>query len=254
MSLTIKQNLVSKEKYSIKCPYTMTAEYITIHNTENSATAENEIKYMISNNNQVSFHFAVDDTCAIQGLPLDRNAWAAGDGANGTGNRKSIHVEICYSKIGGIKFENAEKNAAKLTAQLLHERNWDISKVKRHKDWSGKDCPRLTMQKGWASWLNMVKDELKVLQQPSTGNTGNGNYGNVWYRVIVGSYQDKQTADNVKARLTKEGVTGVWIQAIMVKNVQYYRVIAGSYSDKKNAESVKSRLENRYNGVWIAIA
>ena len=249
MSLIIKQNLVSKEKYNIKCPYTMTAEYITIHNTENSATAENEIKYMISNNNQVSFHFAVDDTCAIQGLPLDRNAWAAGDGANGPGNRKSIHVEICYSKIGGIKFENAEKDAANLTAQLLHERNWDISKVKRHKDWSGKNCPRLTMQKGWASFLNMVKDELKALQQPAPSTDKD-----VWYRVIVGSYQNRTSAENVKKRLQNEGVAGVWIDVFKKDNVNWYRVIAGSYSSKANAESVKKILDSRYNGVWIGIA
>ena len=253
MSLTIKQNLVSKDKYSIKCPYSMKAEYITIHNTENSATAENEIKYMISNNNQVSFHYAVDDTCAIQGLPLDRNSWSCGDGANGTGNRKSINIEICYSKIGGVKFENAEKNAAKLTAQLLHERNWDISKVKRHKDWSGKDCPRLTMQKGWSSWINMVKDELKALQQP-TPSTDNSNNGNVWYRVIVGSYQNRTSAENVKKRLTNEGVAGVWIDVFKKDNVNWYRVIAGSYSNKTNAEAVKKRLDSRYNGVWIGIA
>ncbi len=246
--MKIKQNLVSKDKYHIKCPHAMTAEYLTIHNTENSASAENEIKYMISNNNQVSFHFAVDDKEVIQGLPLNRNAWAAGDGANGPGNRKSIHIEICYSKIGGIKFENAEKNAAKLTARLLHERNWDISKVKRHKDWSGKDCPRLTMQKGWASWINMVKDELKALQQP-TPSTGNND---VWFRVVVGSYNNKTTATNVKKRLESEGITGVWLQAVNVKGETYYRVVAGSYRDRAYAEQVKTKLDRKYSGVWIA--
>ena len=38
---------------------------------------------MINNNNQVSFHYAVDDIEVIQGLPLNRNAWASGDGGNG---------------------------------------------------------------------------------------------------------------------------------------------------------------------------
>ena len=37
---------------------------------------------MISNDNQVSFHFAADDNEVVQGLPTDRNAWHAGDGAN----------------------------------------------------------------------------------------------------------------------------------------------------------------------------
>ncbi len=35
--------------------------YITVHNTYNDASAENEIAYMIRNDNEVSFHFAVDD-------------------------------------------------------------------------------------------------------------------------------------------------------------------------------------------------
>lgn len=39
----------------------MTPRYITIHNTDNDASAMNEVKYMISNNNKVSFHVAVDD-------------------------------------------------------------------------------------------------------------------------------------------------------------------------------------------------
>ena len=56
---TFKQNLVSKDKYSIKCPYAMKVEYITVHDTANRATAENEIKYMISNDKEVSFHLAV---------------------------------------------------------------------------------------------------------------------------------------------------------------------------------------------------
>ncbi|MEG0181719.1 MAG: N-acetylmuramoyl-L-alanine amidase, partial [Peptostreptococcaceae bacterium] len=84
--MKIKQNLVNKNKYDIKCPYSMKVEYITFHNTDNDASAKNEVNYMISNNNEVSFHVAVDDIEAIQGIPFDRNAWHAGDG-NGPGNR-----------------------------------------------------------------------------------------------------------------------------------------------------------------------
>ena len=81
----------------------MNPTHVVVHNTANDAPAANEIKYMQSNNNQVSFHFAVDDKEIIQGLPLDRNAWACGDGVNGEGNRKGIQVEICYSKSGGVR-------------------------------------------------------------------------------------------------------------------------------------------------------
>lgn len=173
MTYTFKQNLVAKEKYSIKCPNPMTAEFIVVHNTANDAPAENEIKYMITNNNQVSYHYAVDDEMVIQGLPTDRNAWACGDGANGKGNRKGIQIEICYSKSGGARFENAEKNAAMFIAKLLKERGWGIDKVKKHQDFANKYCPHRTLDKGWASFVNMVKDYLKEsnTQTPSTNST-----------------------------------------------------------------------------------
>ena len=34
MAYTFKQNMVSSSKYSIKCPYSMIPQYITIHNNE----------------------------------------------------------------------------------------------------------------------------------------------------------------------------------------------------------------------------
>ena len=157
---TIKQNLVAQDIYSIKCPYSMTAEFIVVHNTANDATAENEVAYMIGNKNQVSFHYAVDDQEVVQGLPIDRNAWACGDGANGKGNRKGIQVEICYSKSGGTRFDEAEKNAAHFIATLLRERQWGIDKVKKHQDFRNKYCPHRTLDKGWNGFIQMIKSYL----------------------------------------------------------------------------------------------
>ena len=121
MSYVFKENLVSSSKYSIKCPYTMKPRYIVCHNTSNDASAENEVKYMISNNNSVSYHIAVDDKSAIQGIPFNRNAWHAGDGASGNGNRYGIGVEICYSKSGGSRYTQAEENAVYVMARLLYK-------------------------------------------------------------------------------------------------------------------------------------
>ena len=157
---TIKQNLVAQDIYSIKCPYSMTAEFIVVHNTANDATAENEVAYMIRNKNQVSFHYAVDDQEVVQGIPITRNAWACGDGANGKGNRKGIQVEICYSKSGGTRFDQAEKNAAHFIATLLRERGWGIEKVKKHQDFSNKYCPHRTLDKGWNGFIQMIKSYL----------------------------------------------------------------------------------------------
>ena len=167
---TIKQNLVASENYSVKCPHSMTAEFIVVHNTANDATAENEVAYMIRNKNQVSFHYAVDDQEVVQGIPITRNAWACGDGANGKGNRKGIQVEICYSKSGGTRFDQAEKNAAHFIATLLRERGWGIEKVKKHQDFRNKYCPHRTLDKGWNGFLQMIKSYLNDI--PVTSSSG----------------------------------------------------------------------------------
>ena len=52
---------------------------------------------MIRNNNAVSFHVAIDDYQAVECIPETRNAFHAGDGRNGNGNRNYYAVEICYS-------------------------------------------------------------------------------------------------------------------------------------------------------------
>ena len=171
MAYTFKQNLVSSSKYSIKCPYSMTPQYITIHNTSNSASAQNEIAYMISNNNQTSYHVAVDEKEVIQAIPFNRNAWHAGDGASGTGNRKSIGIEICRSTGDVNLFKKAEENCAKYVATLLKQYGWGIDRVKRHKDWSGKNCPHKTMELGWQRFLNMVQKELDALNGKATTTT-----------------------------------------------------------------------------------
>ena len=162
MALEIKQNLCPESKYSVKCPYAMTPVGVCIHNTANDAPAKNEISYMLGNSDQVSFHYAVDDVEIIQAIPLSRNAWHAGDGDSGTGNRKYIAIEICYSKSGGPKFEAAVDNAASLTAKLLTDYGWDISCVKKHQDFSGKHCPhRILDEYGWGNFLSLVQDKLK---------------------------------------------------------------------------------------------
>lgn len=169
MAYTYKQQHVASTKYSIKCPYSMIAQYITIHNTANKASAKNEASYHNSNNNQVSYHIAIDDIEAIEVVPLNRNAWHCGDG-NGNGNRKSIGIEICYSTLGGELYDKAEENAVQLTAKMLHERGWGIDKVKKHQDWSGKYCPHRILDKknGWQDFLNRVQSTLNKLKNPTT--------------------------------------------------------------------------------------
>ena len=186
--MNVRQMLVDKSKYSIKCPYSMNATRIVVHNTANDASANNEISYMRTNNNETSFHFAIDDKEVVQGIPLNRNAWHSGDG-HGKGNMQGIAIEICYSKSGGDRFIKAEKNAAKFIAQLLKERGWGIDKVTKHQDYSGKYCPHRTLDMGWERFLNMIRAELGQAQVNTSTSSKEPNYtGDITYQ----SYDNKK--------------------------------------------------------------
>lgn len=153
-------------KYKIKCPYEMKPEYITVHNTYNDASAMSEVSYMLGNNLKTSFHVAVDNYRIVTGIPFNRNAWHAGDG-RGKGNMKSIGIEICYSKSGGKRFEEAENLTAEYIAYLLKKYGWKIDRVKKHQDWSGKYCPHRTLDLGWKRFLKKIEKYLKVQTEKS---------------------------------------------------------------------------------------
>lgn len=162
--VSFRQNLVSSSKYGIKAPNYMKAKKITVHNTYNDASSQNETDYCKNNNNEVSFHVAVDDKEAIQVVPFDRNAWHCGDGGNGYGNRNTIGVEACYSKSGGAKYKAAEKNTIKYVAGLCVQQGIIATKdtIKKHQDWSGKYCPhRVLAEKRWPSLQQAIIDEYK---------------------------------------------------------------------------------------------
>lgn len=161
--MNIIRNLVPQERYHIKCPYRMDAEFCVVHNTGNDAPATNEVAYMIRNDNKVSFHYAVDDVQVVQGIPESRNAWHCGDGVNGAGNRKGIGIEICYSLSGGERFAKAEANAAKFIAELLYGKGWSIDRVRKHQNFNDKYCPHRTLDLGWPRFLAMVQAELDAL-------------------------------------------------------------------------------------------
>uniref|UniRef100_UPI00406BFB24 peptidoglycan recognition protein family protein n=1 Tax=Metasolibacillus sp. FSL H7-0170 TaxID=2921431 RepID=UPI00406BFB24 len=165
MSYVFKQSLLPINKYSLKSPFPMTANYITVHNTANDASAYNEVIYHNRNDNQISYHVAIDDREVIQCLPFNRNAWHCGDG-QGDGNRKSIGIEICYSKSGGARYEAAEENAVQYIATLLKQFGWGVERIKKHQDWSGKYCPhRILDENRWESFKERVQSALDALNK-----------------------------------------------------------------------------------------
>lgn len=174
----IVKRLVPESKWDIKCPYSMTPTRIVVHNTANDASAINEIAYMTNNNNETSFHYAVDDKMIVQGIEENRNAWHASDG-NGKGNREGIAIEICYSKSGGDRFIKAEQNAADLIVDILKRYGWSVNKVTKHQDYTNKYCPHRTLDMGWDRFIKMIEDKLNSSQSTSISN----KKVNVYYKV-----------------------------------------------------------------------
>lgn len=182
-------------KYSIKCPYEMTPQGICVHNTANDASAMAEISYMLGNNNKTSFHAAVDNERVVTGLPFNRNAWHSGDGGNGKGNRTQIAIEICYSKSGGERFDEAENLAACYIAYLLKQYGWGIDKVSKHQDYSNKYCPHRTLDLGWERFLNKIREQLGLQTQPVENKDYSGGSDEAVRKYVNGSTIENIYAD-----------------------------------------------------------
>ena len=187
--MNVVKKIVTKDKYNIKCPYQMIPSRIVVHNTANDASARNEIAYMIGNDQEVSFHYAVDDKEVVQGIPEDRNAWHSGDGEHGKGNREGVAIEICYSKSGGDRFVQAEKNAVELIVSLLKKYNWGVDKVTKHQDYSGKYCPHRTLDAGWDRFIKMIEAKMNTKL----------------YRVQVGAFANRSNAEKLCQELKSKG-------------------------------------------------
>lgn len=195
--MALIKNFIPESQYATKCPYAMVPKGICIHNTANNASAIQERNNVAraSNTAETSFHIAIDDKEAIQLIPFNRNAWHAGDGAMGQGNRNYIGIEICYSLSGGSRFINAEKRAAKEIASLLKQYGWTLANVKKHQDFSGKYCPHRTLDMGYQRFLNMIQAELNILNGKTTNNsnTNSNNTTSNTGEYIIKEYKETGT-------------------------------------------------------------
>lgn len=212
MAYTFVQEYIAASRYRLKCPHVMVPTSITVHNTANDASAANENAYMARNDKFISYHTAIDDEFVRQAIPYNRNAFAAGDGASGKGNRTSIHIEICYSKSGGPRYVQAEENAVQYIALLLKAYGWGVDRVKQHYDWSRKNCPHRIRGEGrWQSFIARVQDALDALNVTHTSKRPNLNVDNKIgtqaaddanvFRLQSGRYLTREDAEAALANL-----------------------------------------------------
>lgn len=250
--INIVKQIVPQSKYSIKCPYSMTPVGITVHNTANDASARNEIANMTNNNSEISFHFAVDDKEAVQGIELNRNAWHASDGRFGTGNRKTIAIEICYSKSGGNRFIKAEQNAVELIVYLMKKYGWGIDRVKRHYDYAPnkKYCPHRTMNMGWDRFLNMIKAKLSnssstITEPDYTGVITYQAYTNKWLPAV----RKCDNTANGFAGIGNEPITAFRCKPAYGEIIYEAHKLGGGWYGAVNSRDYNSNSINSYAGI-----
>ena len=137
---------------------------ITIHSTGNvNSTAMNERAWLDNptNKRDASWHYVVGEGIVIQAIPENEEAWHSG---TTEGNRYSIGVEFIES---GDR-EKVLETAAEFVSDLLKKYGWNVDKLKKHYDWTGKDCPRILINsayvKGGMNWnwfVNKVKEYME---------------------------------------------------------------------------------------------
>ena len=242
--MIIKQMPMLQSKYKIKCPYVTDKIGITVHNTANSAPAVNEIKYMINNNNQVSYHVAVDENEVIECIPFDRNTWNSGDG-RGQGNMNTISIEICRSTSADESLYNrAEENAIEYIAKLLKERGWGIDRVYKHQDWNGKYCPHKILERGeWELFKSKIQNKLDgtTIAQPTNTDNEGGDEVRVYRNGSTPEpvYSDNTFTNKIGELNPREVAQGINIEG----NVIVYYTVDGSSKKKTGFVKWKDGLQ-----------
>ncbi len=202
-----KQILSSGHRCRPARKYTKTS--ITIHSTGNpSSTAKNERAWLDnpSNTRYASWHYVIDENTIIQAIPEAEEAWHAG---NQTGNCYSIGVEICESGDRRAALENA----AEFIALKLKGFGWGVDRLKKHYDWTRKNCPRILIDStfvkngmNWNWFIGRVEQYLNGEdEEEMVKRYNNINEVPSWAKATVEKLINKGCfADKTKLDLTED--------------------------------------------------
>ncbi len=167
MSYKLKSRWLSSAKYPRKSPYAMRPAGIVVHNTAGDASATEEAAAMVGNSSAVSFHVVIDEEYAVECIPFSRNAFHAGDGAQGYANRNLIGIEIARSaEESGDRFRRAEENAALYIAHVCVQYGWTSAQLHQHNWYSATECPHRT-KTHWSEFLAKVDENIATIKASS---------------------------------------------------------------------------------------
>ena len=166
MALKFKKEMAHKSNYG-GTRSVDDIKYIVIHYTGNNGdTAANNCKYFQGANRNASAHYFVDGGDYIyKSVPVKSVAWSVGgfySKSNGAGsfyqkctNANSISIEMCNC-VKSVP-DDVFDQTVELTKYLMKKYNIPASRVIRHWDVNGKECPARWIGKSNDGWDNFKR-------------------------------------------------------------------------------------------------
>lgn len=141
-------------------------KYIVIHETGNAgrnanAASHNNFLHDNADLQTTSWHYTVDDHEIYHHIPDNEIAFHAGDKLREDGgNVNGIGIEMCVNPESD--YETTLQNAAKLAAFLMDTYHLKDDALKKHQDFSGKNCPEILIETGrWNAFAELVQSYRK---------------------------------------------------------------------------------------------
>ncbi|MEG2868370.1 MAG: N-acetylmuramoyl-L-alanine amidase, partial [Terrisporobacter sp.] len=126
--------------------------------------------------------------------------------------------------------------------------NWEDARM-MCSDKFQKDCAIATA-KGICDSLG-VKYVSSTTKKPPISNPNKPDTNKVIYRVVCGSYSNRDNAESTIVKFKKMGYSS-FVDVFKKDNKNYYRVIAGSYTVKANADKLAKELKGKGYSPFIA--
>lgn len=147
-------------------------KYIVIHDTDNrnrGADVYMHGKYYQTNKRGASAHYTVQDNAIIQSVDDKDSAWHAQDRYNPKiNNSNSIGIEMTVHPESDYK--TMMDNTIELTKHLMDKYDISPENIVRHKDVSGKTCPRTMAENPqlWVKFKRAIGDTSVIVEEAIT--------------------------------------------------------------------------------------
>jgi len=160
----------------------MSPEGIILHYVGNPSTsALANARYFHNVNSKTSVNYIVDDVEIVEIIPPNMKSYGTKDGEY---NSRYIQIEMCHPDSTGRIGEKTLENVVWLCAKLMLQ--FDIEKVIRHYDVTGKRCPR---------WFVYHSDEWNELKERIKGEFRKMSYEQ--FCEYMKKYEEEKASEDV---------------------------------------------------------